>query len=115
MIGNVSSTPACMRSIIYANRRSIVLLVNNFEEKLFMLISMKVAADPRIYIFFFSLQFSQMITCSMIKVLSMITRHLEAILSGLPNYSKWKKPSNCSELQLDNLPHGVQLVLRFHQ
>lgn len=53
MIGNVSSTPACMRSIIYANRRSIVLLVNNFEEKLFMLISMKVAADPRIYIFFF--------------------------------------------------------------
>lgn len=92
-----------------------MLLVNNFEEKLFMLISMKVAADPRIYIFFFSLQFSQMITCSMIKVLSMITRHLEAILSGLPNYSKWKKPSNCSELQLDNLPHGVQLVLRFHQ
>lgn len=93
-----------------------MLLVNNFEEKLFMLISMKVAADPRIiYTYFFSLQFSQMITCSMIKVLSMITRHLEAILSGLPNYSKWKKPSNCSELQLDNLPHGVQLVLRFHQ
>lgn len=31
-----------------------MLLVNNFEEKLFMLISMKVAADPRIiYTYFF--------------------------------------------------------------